>query len=89
MQCRSLACAFSIVIASGCPLLSHLVPDAESLLKDVISATQQWASPGSSAESIGWMLKTISQKQRLARPQWKRLFSGTTASTVDGYSAAS
>ncbi|KAI6084258.1 hypothetical protein F4821DRAFT_175654 [Hypoxylon rubiginosum] len=49
----SLACAFVITIASGSPLLCHLVPDIKGL------------RPGSSAESIGWILNTISQKQRL------------------------
>ncbi|KAJ5379855.1 uncharacterized protein N7496_002283 [Penicillium cataractarum] len=63
----SLACAFVLTIASGSSLLRHLVPDITTLLGKVTTATQPWATTGSSAESIGWILKTITQKQKFSR----------------------
>ncbi|KAH7127614.1 hypothetical protein EDB81DRAFT_145494 [Dactylonectria macrodidyma] len=82
----SLACAFVIAIASGSPLLNSLVPDSGDLLKKVIAATQRWASPGSSGESIGWILNAIFQKQRfsklLPRPSFSASSSGKSATSV-------
>ncbi|CAK7215502.1 hypothetical protein SBRCBS47491_002503 [Sporothrix bragantina] len=60
-----LACAFVITIAARSPLLRFLVPDATRLLQQALVSTQRWATPGSSAESIGWILNMILQKERM------------------------
>lgn len=77
---RSLACAFVLTIASGSSLLKHLVPDVIPLLAKVTAATQPWATEGSSAESIGWILNTINQKQRFSNrtPMSGRLTNSTS-----------
>ncbi|EXJ77297.1 hypothetical protein A1O3_10455 [Capronia epimyces CBS 606.96] len=59
-----LACTFVLAMTSRSPLLKSGVPDISRLLTSIIQATQTWATPDSSAESIIWMLQTIQQKGR-------------------------
>ncbi|KAL1889590.1 hypothetical protein Sste5346_008839 [Sporothrix stenoceras] len=61
-----LACAFVITIAARSPLLRFLVAhDASTLIRQALVSTQRWATPGSTAESIGWILNMILQKERM------------------------